>query len=418
MSRERSRVLVVTLLVMSIGLGVAIILLAGQVEEARGALAEVERKAETCAAAPRSEPEDDPPPSISSHYLHEGVDIAPLLRLRIERVREGVVDEVRLGSPDVLAPGAIHIVTLWATWCSSCKELLPDLRLLFLRRGSDWSEVRFIPVQTSESVPPDLAIRDHAASMPPHLFALADRALEDRLTKGLESLPNPLYRGRLPVTLVLDCGLRVRWAKSGEMTPDDLDDLERWVDHFVDELRDRAPHCREPGRCGDARCDATELRACADDCEVPPLLSAPPPEVAPELFVARPPRLACPAGCETCDRQGRCRDLTTQASPEPPPLPSLKPMPSCGDRRCERPAEGPNTCCADCGCEAGFECKRDRGGEQRCVPPLSAEAPATKCGDGFCQKPQESSLNCCSDCGCEGALVCLRGREACVPRLR
>ena len=417
----RARPILFALLALSVGLALLVVVLAQQIDDARAQLVEIERQTAACPSGPSPATLATPaPPPRDGHMIPGGIDIQAALRLRVERVVEGTVDEVRFGSPAVLPPGHLHVVSLWATWCEACKELLPQLRSVFVRRASEWSRVDFVPLQVFDHHAPELAIQRYGALMPAGRAALADRSRDDAIAAALRELD--LYRGELPLTLVIDCSGRVRWALTGPIAPDELLELERWIDLFLAELRDDSPNCRAPGRCGDGWCHRSEVESCPADCDAQvPLLSAPPEPALPEP--RDPPRAdplrgdprtpRCPSGCRRCDAQGRCRDVTPETKPDPPPL---KPAAICGDGRCDA-GETRESCCADCGCEANFECVRDLMDKQRCVKQVPGLGRTGKCGDGVCERPSESRINCCSDCGCEANLECIRGRETCSPRL-
>lgn len=328
---------------------------------------------------------DEAPPASeplgSTSYLAAGTDLGPLMGLRFERVRQGAAaGTVRLGSPEVLSPRAVHVISLWAPWCVACKEVLPDLRVMFARRGPSWGEsVRFLPVQVLDPTAPDEAIRVWGPLMPESTVQLADRSLEDSFVAGLRDDSRRLYQGTLPVTLVLDCNRRVRWARIGVPNETELRELEGWLDTFRAELTDD-PRCRRIW-CGNGRCEAGEDGRCVEDCGLPteavpsereveaplavavadvgePALSSPTPAVKSRPERPRP----CPKGCLRCDDEGRC--LTLWEGPESP---VSTPPTGCGDGKCD-PSENWRTCCRDCGCEAPLKCQRTDGERDLCLP--------------------------------------------------
>ncbi|MFY0531850.1 TlpA family protein disulfide reductase [Nannocystis pusilla] len=251
--------------------------LAPQIE----ALAELRERAASCrpshsatSSAPRVEVESTPPPPSaplgSGTYVAAGVDVAPLMRLRLERVRNGApAGTVRFGAAEVLSPRAVHVLSLWAPWCVACKEVLPDLRELFARRGSSWGDaVRFLPVQVLDPTAPEDAIRTWGALMPPSAVQLADRSLADSFVAVLRDESRRLYQGTLPVTLALDCNRRVRWARIGVPGPAEMKELEEWLDTFRAELKDGDSRCRQVW-CGNGRCENGEVGRCEEDCGTP-----------------------------------------------------------------------------------------------------------------------------------------------------
>ncbi|MCY0994544.1 hypothetical protein OV203_45895 [Nannocystis sp. ILAH1] len=358
------------------------------------ALGELRERAASCrpsqsstSSAPRVEVEVAPPPPSaalgSGTYVAAGVDVAPLMRLRLERVRNGApAGTVRLGAAEVLSPRAVHVLSLWAPWCVACKEVLPDLRELFARRGSSWGDaVRFLPVQVLDPTAPEDAIRTWGPLMPPSAVQLADRSLADSFVAVLRDESRRLYQGTLPVTLALDCNRRVRWARIGVPGPEEMKELEEWLDTFRAELKDGDSRCRQVW-CGNGRCENGEAGRCEEDCGTPSETAAPnerpvsgpievavvaPSDVAPAptgpgKHSASRPSPPCPASCSRCDSEGRC--LTLWQRTETPAEPAL---PGCGDERCD-PNENSETCCRDCGCEAGLQCRRGEGERDVCVP--------------------------------------------------
>lgn len=393
-------------------LALLVLVLAWQIEHDARRLDEITERSRACSEEPARVTHPDAPasePLRASSYLETGVDLRSLWQIELERVHAQGVGRVRFGSQAVLPGGKIHVVTLWATWCTACKQLLPQLRDLQRRRGATWDGVRFIPLQVLDASAPDHAVRNHAELLPAGDTRLADRSPEDAVVEALRDPSRRLYSGTLPVTFVLDCNRRARWARIGSLGAEDLADLERWIDAFIAEVDRGDPRCKE-AFCGNGRCDPGEPGLCDGDCDppaLPPAVEFAEAPISPELR----PRRACPPGCTDCDARGRCL-----GAPALRPSHSAPPI-RCGDGRCQG-LEDAETCCADCGCAEQFQCRRDRKGASRCLPAMLREPQPAVCGDGRCEGGRESSLNCCSDCGCEGNLRCLPGRELCAPSLR
>ena len=295
-------------------------------------------------------------------YIEYSTEILPLLRLRLERVRaSGGVDWIRFGAPEVLAPGKIHVLGLWAPWCDACKQLFPRLRELFERR-TDWNDpVRFVPIQVLDPSAPDLAFARVRALMPASRVQLADRSSRDEFVDILRAKERRLYRGHLPAVLVVDCNRRVRWAKLGAFKADDFADFERWVEQFVAELGDDASRCARPA-CGNGRCEPGEFGRCLEDCASSPIVIA---EPSPDpLSVAHePPKTRCPIDCPRCDQAGRCPALWGETTVERPPTKPLR----CGDGEC---VSDETDCCLDCGCPPAHVCREDATGAHVCLPAL------------------------------------------------
>lgn len=354
-------------------------------------LRKVRARAASCPAPVRSsaarplEVEEPPPPPPSAplesgSYVAAGVDLGPVMRLRLERVRQGApAGTVRFGSSEVLSPRAVHVIGLWAPWCVACKEVLPELREMFTRRSESWGDsVRFLPVQVLDPTAPEDAIRTWGPLMPASEVQLADRSLADSFVAALRDDSRRLYQGTLPVTFALDCNRRVRWAKIGVPGEAEMKELEEWLDTFRDEMIEGDPRCRQVW-CGNGRCEAGEAGRCEEDCGTPA-------ETAPnqrpvsgpsEVAVAGPSEVAvvepstpkrpsktppCPPACSRCDHEGRCLTLWQRAE-----TPASAPVPGCGDGRCD-PGEDTETCCRDCGCEAGLRCRSGDGERDVCVP--------------------------------------------------
>ncbi|WAS99323.1 TlpA family protein disulfide reductase [Nannocystis punicea] len=356
------------------------------------ALAELRERAASCpvreptSSEPRIEVEAVPPPPSaplgSGAYVAAGVDVAPLMRLRLERVRHGSpAGTVRFGAADVLSPRAVHVLSLWAPWCVACKEVLPDLRELFARRGASWGDaVRFLPVQVLDPTAPEDAIRIWGPLMPPSAVQLADRSLADSFIAALRDESRRLYQGTLPVTLAFDCNRRVRWARIGVPSPAELKELEEWLDTFRAELKDGDPRCRQVW-CGNGRCENGEAGRCEEDCGTPAEAAAPSerPVTGPiEVAVAAPSDVAatptgpaktapkpreCPSECPRCDAKGRCLTLW-----DGPPATVPIPASGCGDGKCDA-GEDSSTCCRDCGCKPPLQCRRGQGEQDVCLPP-------------------------------------------------
>ncbi|MBZ5715168.1 TlpA family protein disulfide reductase [Nannocystis pusilla] len=369
------------------------LVLAWRIAEQAAALEQLRDRAASCPApAQVSSPQlveieaaPPPPPSEplgSGSYVAAGVDIGPLMRLRLERVRQGApAGTVRFGSSEVLSPKAVHVLSLWAPWCVACKEVLPDLRALFARRGASWGEaVRFLPVQVLDPTAPEDAIRTWGPLMPPSAVQLADRSLADSFVAALRDDSRRLYQGTLPVTLALDCNRRVRWARIGVPTDAEMKELEDWLDTFRAEMAEGDSRCRQIW-CGNGRCEAGEAGRCEEDCGSPaetapserPVTGPtevavaaplePPAAVGPEAPKTSPKPRACPRECPRCDAKGRC--LTLWDGPE---APAAAPPTGCGDGNCDA-GEDASSCCRDCGCKPPLQCRRGADERDVCLPP-------------------------------------------------
>lgn len=369
-------------------------------------IAEIHRTCDVATPAPEDEPTNQL--SGAGAYRERGTDITPAMRLELERYDPVTTrtDTVRLGSPDLLRPGQLHVLVLWAPWCRPCKILFPQLRDIFVRRA-DWrASVGLLPVQVRDATAPAMSYGQIAHLLPERRANVADRSLDDGLTELLRA--RNLYHGSLPVTLVIDCNRRVRWSHEGTLTPSDKQDFEQRIDQFIAELHDGASCKRQ--WCGNGRCEPGEHERCGIDCEpaaLPPEPAAPvevsaPPAPAPRSSprVSKPEK-ACPKDCPRCTPGGKC------ITKDPPRDPAL-----CGNARCER-GESSTNCCKDCPCAEPLVCRVESPSRQFCAP-----KPLARCGDLRCD-PGETSETCCMDCACSSGLVCGEtgsGRLRCGPR--
>lgn len=340
-------------------------------EHARLTAARVDRCApkDVAPVAPDAEPElPEAPPEDApkSGYIGDsGIDILPAMRVRLEALRAGrgpddPTETLMFGSPEVLPPSTIHVVNLWATWCSPCLAELPDFKAMFERRR-DWDNVRFVPIQVKDIASPLTSYRDKADIMPGAPFRLADRGMNDPLVTALTAdEQRKLFKDNLPVTLILDCNRRVRWAQFNQLTEADFKDLEATIDRFRDEIKDTSPGawCRQEWP-GNGRCEGLENTAKFHSLEDCGELKKPTDNTAP---VVTPPVGPCGAGkIRTVD--GKCaRKLHGEYASQP-----LKPkVPTCGNAKCDA-GESSNDCCLDCGCDAPLVCRSTREGTSKCM---------------------------------------------------
>jgi thiol-disulfide isomerase/thioredoxin len=304
-----------------------------------------------------------------------GTDIMSTMKLELEALRDdrpdALPERVRLGSQQVLPSNTIHVVNLWATWCTPCIEELPDFKAMFARRAKDWGDkVRFVPIQVKDGAAPEAAYRDK--TMPPAPFKLADRGMNDPLVTALSADDQQkLFKGNLPVTLVLDCNRRVRWAQFNQLHNAQFKELEGYVDRFLEELADdkATAWCKQEWP-GNGRCEGLENTAKfhnLEDCgplkktidpadpNAPPAELLPPPVAAP----------TCPEGNEVLP-DGRCKPQLLGVKKVNKPKPTI--LATCGNGKCDG-REDTSNCCEDCPCEAPMVCKQMGASPKRCLLP-------------------------------------------------
>lgn len=156
--------------------------------------------------------------------------------------------------------GKVVVLNFWATWCEPCRAEMPDFKALFARRADWGGAVRFLPIQIQDDSDPGRAYSGIERIMPPAPIKLADRAMGGPLAAALGSdAERTLFKGQLPVTLVLDCNRRVRWAHFSQLTDTNVADLERVIDQLRAELADDSPGawCRKEWP-GNGRCEGKE----------------------------------------------------------------------------------------------------------------------------------------------------------------
>jgi thiol-disulfide isomerase/thioredoxin len=193
----------------------------------------------------------------------------------------------------VIAPQAVTVVNLWATWCGPCRSEFAGFKKMFElnQRDQAWgAETRFVPILVDDAENVRTAYATYSGDMPNIHAPLIDLKLDGGGVRGAFSdLKLPADTG-LPVTLLFDCHRRLRWSKASALDEAAFAALADEIDKLRAELRQ-------------------------DKCK--PRRSAPTEAPNPEAASTDPPRKSscnqndkCDPGedCGRCPRECRCKD--------------------------------------------------------------------------------------------------------------
>jgi hypothetical protein len=214
-----------------------------------------------------------------------------------------------------------------------------------------------------DAAAPEAAYRDKV--MPPAPYKLADRGFNDPLAAILTAdEQRTLFKGNLPVTLILDCNRRVRWAQFDKLQGGQFKALEGYIDRFIEEIDDDSPGswCSQVWP-GNGRCEgneSTEQHHSLADCG--PLKKSPntaEPRPAEPLLPAQD---ACPPNTAR-GADGKCSRKLRGSEPSPTKKAAAT---TCGNDVCE-PGETSSTCCLDCTCKEPLVCLKTRDGTSKCM---------------------------------------------------
>ncbi len=168
-----------------------------------------------------------PPPAPKPALA--GVDIEPLLELKVASSEEGGEEFLEELGGAAIEPGRLTVVNLWATFCQPCKDELPGLREIIRgaqTRPPHGGKVRFVPllVDSSVTLAEARATYDELGGPPPDAF-VADVDLGGGIRGKLSELG--LIKGELalPVTFVIDCNRRLRWTHLGALRSEHFTEL-------------------------------------------------------------------------------------------------------------------------------------------------------------------------------------------------
>lgn len=149
-------------------------------------------------------------PEESPNIAANGPDIAA-----IERFFTQPLENLRSASPTSIASlrGRHYtIVNLWATWCTPCREEMPDF-VAFRRQYGSSRGVEFVGVAIDRREPVEKFVASHGIDYP--IVFAGIEAIE--LTKPLG---NP--RMALPFSYVLDAQGKIIQTKLGKLTKEEL----------------------------------------------------------------------------------------------------------------------------------------------------------------------------------------------------
>jgi len=307
-----------------------------------------------------SAPKQDP---VSENQTYIGANGAKLpekfLRTTVARVdRAFNTSFVKLGNKrHVLPASKISVINIWATYCGPCKKELPGFKKMFRANAEAWGrDVRFAAVKLSETVSPDDAYAKFDSKMPTDAYWFSARS-EAREDEVLAALQHPaadeakLYYGNVPITMVLDCNRRVRWARFKDLKKKHFQELAGTIDLLVAELDTKK--CKQTW-CGNGRCEDGESEAsCRQDCgssedDVDGLAKDAPAEKStrdPDCYIDEKGQKACLARPEK-------KPTVRKTDPKPPEA-------ECGNLACERDlGEDCHTCLADCPCPENLSCMK------------------------------------------------------------
>jgi hypothetical protein len=244
---------------------------------------------------------------------------------------------------------------------------MPDFKAMFARHPEWGDRVRFVPILLKDGAAPAAAYRDR--NMPAAAYKLADRGYGDPLVAALSAdEQHTLFKGNLPVTFVLDCNRRVRWAQFDQLQGAQFKELEVYISRFVEEIDDTSPGawCSQEWP-GNGRCEGGEDTAkhhSLADCGPLKKVAA-----TPDVL---PPTDPPPVASDTCPEgeilpNGRCKSkligVTKTVNPQTPTLAT------CGNGVCDV-REDSASCCEDCPCEAPTVCRQAvDAGPKRCILP-------------------------------------------------
>lgn len=207
---------------------------------------------------PTAGPSVEPP---TRSETRRDLDEEPPLLIELRSYENGKTSYLRLGTKEALPSREVTVMNLWATWCKPCVSELPVFKALF-ERHPDWKgKAAFLPVLTEDPSPTEIAFRDFKGLMPPlRGFLVEFGGFTDSLKK------KQLWRGDLPVTFVVGCRQKIRWARFGEIDGPALEELEATVAKLMADL-DSAECQKDVAVCGDGRCNGLENKVtCKQDC--------------------------------------------------------------------------------------------------------------------------------------------------------
>lgn len=269
----------------SVAMALAIVMLLStfvlwkQASEMAGEAEHLRRRAATCGSSigpTRAPLPSEVDPRAETQTLLKGMRLAPAPVRVVDP--DGAARFLRLDDRVLVPRRRVTLINLWASWCKPCLAELPRIRDLFEAHRTEWGDdLGFLPILTEDPVAPETLLVKHRKDMPTFRSFAADLPgfIEKLTTKGL-------YRGSLPVSMLVGCDRKVRWIRFGELNATEMAQMSSMISTLVREIRDdrcgggdapsaaRLPKPRDDHSlpaCGDKRCGEGENALnCPSDC--------------------------------------------------------------------------------------------------------------------------------------------------------
>jgi thiol-disulfide isomerase/thioredoxin len=166
-------------------------------------------------------------PLVSGRLLDVPRKIPALLGQRFQHWRSDGTATFNTLRGVLSANRGVAVINVWATWCEPCKNEFPGFREL--QKG--WGDnVYFVPIQLGKDDPGSL--RD---TMPAASDQLVDYIPGGVVSTELAKLGELPPSASIPITMLLDCKMELRWVQQGEVK--DMQALDGAVQTLREELR-------------------------------------------------------------------------------------------------------------------------------------------------------------------------------------